>query len=462
MLKLSMAGRSGGRSWFGLALGFCLFAAGVSGGSGVAATAEDDLNAQHLVMIDDELVGDPREIPLIVETGSLRLEVVLEAAEGVRMILYNPSGLEAKLDEPNIAVTRVAGRHSVLLWDPRPGPWKVRLEGRGSYRLRVTTQGDLFVCCAQIFTRNQIFAFERSRLVIGSEQQVQIFASGYTIDSIDVGMVDQRGNQIAPVPFRQNDPSNISGFTILLAVPSQPFRLKVEGRDLAGKPFRRIIPPLCIPVKGTEADENDRQAANPRTIEELRQTVTRGPHRIIRTHIVHWSDEPLITPSGNQIGIRLRFRATFPTEAVYSPYPILHPDRIDQGYTGALNLRLQRATVTPSPIGMNGSAWTPGSQVRFGAGIEYDFVVDLVPTYTATTSGTAADGKLCLNYRAFSQPETRHRFEKEISSRKRMRFRFNVAGSDLEGKATALTEQTYIPDIWWQGLQREGVTECKF
>ena len=43
-----------------------------------------------------------------------------------------------------------------------------------------------------------------------------------------------------------------------------------------------------------------------------------------------------------------------------------------------------------------------------------------------------------------------------------MRFRFNVAGSDLEGKATALTEQTYIPDIWWQGLQREGVTECKF
>ena len=168
MLKLLMAGRSGGRSWFGLALGFCLFAAGVSGGSGVAATAEDDLNAQHLVMIDDELVGDPREIPLIVETGSLRLEVVLEAAEGVRMILYNPSGLEAKLDEPNIAVTRVAGRHSVLLWDPRPGPWKVRLEGRGSYRLRVTTQGDLFVCCAQIFTRNQIFAFERSRYTDGS------------------------------------------------------------------------------------------------------------------------------------------------------------------------------------------------------------------------------------------------------------------------------------------------------
>lgn len=452
------------RSLIGLGLVFGLVASGMGGERGGALLApaislaiQDDSNAQHLAIVEDELAGQRREIQLAVETGALRLELVLEGAEGVGMVLFNPTGGQVKLDEPNIVVSNATGRRSILLWDPRPGAWKVQLEGQGAFRFRAISQGDLFVCCAQIFTLNQVFALERSRLVPGSYQQVQIFASGYAIDSLDVQMIDQQGRQVAPVRFRQNDPSNISGFILLLEVPARPFRLMVEGRDLSGKPFRRVLAPLFSPVPGP--GEGDQLAPNPQAIEDLRRSTTSGPRQVIRTHIVSWSDEPLLTANGNQIGMRIRFNATFPVAASYTPYPSLYPDRIGQGYTGALNLRVLRSSVTPQPTGMNGSVWTLNVRASFEAGREYSFVIDLVPSYALTTGN---DEKFCLNYRPYSQPDLVNRFEKEISSRRRQRFRFSVSGSDFEARVTALTEQSYVPEVWRLGLQREGATECRF
>ena len=55
-----------------------------------------------------------------------------------------------------------------------------------------------------------------------------------------------------------------------------------------------------------------------------------------------------------------------------------------------------------------------------------------------------------------------NRFENEISSQRRTRFRLSVSGSDLEGRMTSLTEQTYIPDTWLRGLRQEGAGECRF
>lgn len=470
-IQFASGGRRGLRPQTGLVLIIALASALAWGGGNDVLSSppaanpviEDDLNAQYLTMVEDELSGGPREIPLMVESGALRLEVILEAGVGVQLTLHNPSGRAVRLDEPNVLVNSGAGQRSILVWDPRPGSWAVRLEGSGGYRLRVISQGDLFVCCAQILTLNQVFALERSRLLAGSEQQVQIFASGYTIDSLDVQMIDQRAEPIGPVKFRQNDPSNLSGFTLLLEVPGRPFRLMVVGRDLTGKPFRRVLPPLFKPVNGpareSGGNEAEQQAPNPRTIEDLRRTATAGSRPITRTRIISWSDEPLLTGTGNQIGIRLRFRAAFPTDANYTPFPSLYPERISQGYTGALNLRVHNSSVSPQPAEVSGAAWTLNTRARFSAGVEYEFVVDLVPSYALTSSD---GGRFCLNYRPYTQPELINRFEKEISSQRRTRFRLNVSGSDLEGRMSALTEQTYIPDTWLRGLRQEGAVECRF
>lgn len=435
-------------------------------GGAQTQTVEEDPNAQHLAIVQGELSGKAREIVVMVEAGALRLESILEAGPGVRMSIINPADRPLVLDEPNVAVTATDQRRSILVWDPRPGVWRIRLEGQGRYRFRAISQGELFVCCGQILTLNQIFALERSRFVAGSAHQVQIFASGYSIDSIDIKLVDQDGEVIGPVRFRQNDPSNLSSYVLLLEVPTQPFRIMVEGRDLSDRPFRRILPPLITPLRDSDQRREaeplltDIPQPNPRAIEELRQTATAGLRQVTRTSILSWSDEPYLSARGNPIGIRVRFRATFPADANYTPFPTLYPDRIGQGYTGALNLQIHQATVSPQPIEMSQPAWSHITRGRFQAGIEYQFVIDLVPSYAFAQGGEKG---FCLNYRPYSnQPGLLERFEREISSRQRARFRFNVSGSNFEGRMVAVTEKTYLPVDWLNGLKREGAALCTF
>ena len=131
------------------------------------ARAQDDPNAQHLVYVTTTLTGEARDIEMPVEVGVMRLELILDAGDGVRLTLLNPLGRSHPLSEPNVATTNTPGRRTILIWDPRPGRWQVRLEGTGQLTLRAIVQGELFVCCGQIFTRNQVFAFERSRFVSG-------------------------------------------------------------------------------------------------------------------------------------------------------------------------------------------------------------------------------------------------------------------------------------------------------
>lgn len=420
---------------------------------------DEDPNAQHLAIVEGELRGGVREVVVMVEAGALRLESILEAERGVRMSIVNPADRPLILDEPNVAVTGTAQRRSILIWDPRPGVWRVRLEGQGRYRFRAISQGELFVCCGQILTLNQIFALERSRLIAGTSQQVQIFASGYSIDSIDINMIDQDGEVIAPVRFRQNDPSNLSSYVLLLEVPARPFRILVEGRDLSDHPFRRILPPLITPLREPGAEMTDIPPTNLRAIEELRQTATPGLRQITRTQVISWSDEPYLSPGGDQIGIRVRFRASFPADASYTPFPTLYPDRIGQGYTGALNLQIHQASVSPQPMEMSQPTWTHSTRARFRAGVEYQFVIDLVPAYALSQGGAKG---FCLNYRTYNQPGLLERFEREISGRQRTRFRFNVSGSNFEGRTIAVTEKSYAPVDWLNGLKRSGAQPCSF
>jgi hypothetical protein len=422
--------------------------------------AEDDPNAQNIVIVNAELAGGSREVSVPLEAGGIRLEFILDAGEGIRLTLFNPLGRLHPLDEPNIVARSAAGRRSILIFDPHPGEWRVRLEGTGRFTFRAIVQGELFICCGQIFTRNQVVAFERGRLVAGSRGQVQLFASGYAIESLDIRTVDAAGNTIAPVRFRQNDPSILSSYVLLFDVPDRPFRLLVDGRDLSGRPFQRLLPALITPVTSpTGADQSDQLDFNPQAIDELQRTTSTGRRQVVRSRIIDWSDEPLLTAKGNQIGMRIRYRIKFPVTDSYSAIPNLYPDRLGQAHTGALNLRVRQVSVTPLPAEMEQTGWLSNARGRYLADVEYQFVVDMIPYY-AWWQGP--ENGYCIQSKPYIQPGNRERFDRDVGSQQRLRFRFSVNGSDLEGRIGPLTEKTYVPATWLRSLKLEGAGECSF
>lgn len=436
--------------------------------AGQSVVAEEDPNAQNVAIVTAELAGGSREIPVPFEAGGIRLELILESGEGVRLTLFNPLGRVHPLDEPNVEVRATPGRRSILIWDPQPGEWRARLEGTGRFTFRAVVQGELFICCAQLFTRNQVFAIERGHLLAGSREQVQLFVSGNTIGSIDIRTIDAEARPIAPVRFRQNDLSNLSSFVLLLDVPDRPFRLLVDGRDLSGRPFQRVLTPLISPVTGpvagpvsgtTGPDRSAQPESNPQSLDELQRTTRTGQRSVVRSRIVTWSDEPLLTASGNQIGIRVRYRIRYPVTAQYSSIPNVYPDRIGRGYTGALNMRVRQVSVTPLPSEMEHQSWLSGARATYLADVDYQFVVDMVPGYAWWQE---KEGRYCIQSQPYIQSGQRERFERDITNPQRLRFRFSVNGSDLDGRIGPLTEHTYVPATWLNGLKGEGAGECRF
>jgi hypothetical protein len=452
-----------------------------------AACAQDDPNAQYILIQSDELAGQVREIEVPVEVGVWKLQFNLQFTGDVSWTIVTPSDRPLAQDMPNLAISSgkegATEKRSILLWDPRPGKWKIRLSGSGGFTTSVTTQGELHVCCIQFFGRAGVFSMDRYQPVRGARQHAQIHTSSYNIDTIEFRLIDEQGELIAPIKFRQSDYSIPYNFTLLLDTPDRPFRVAARGRDASGKSFQRVIGWLIRPQASDPINAGAIAGTNPRTEgaqaqeenqaqgwapQEWNQNVVEGEYKVIRAQIVSWSDEPLLTEKGNPIGIRLKYSVRFPVDGSYSPFPSLYPDRASRGFTGALGMRVHKGSVEPEPDGaQKSSQWLFGGRGTFKAGVVYNFSVDLIPNYVFFNE---QKGSFCLQTKAYIQsggpagpaghPGLRERFEREVMSDIKIRYRISISGIDLDGQPV-LTERTYAPNAWYQSYRREGAVDCQ-
>ncbi|MGE0131773.1 MAG: hypothetical protein AB7U82_27125 [Blastocatellales bacterium] len=439
------------------------------------ASAQDDPNAHYVLVQSGELASQTREIEVPVETGVFKLQFNLQHTGDAGWTIITPSGKPLDPDMPNLAISNskegAKGRRSILMWDPRPGKWKIRLSGSGKFTASVTAQGELHVCCIQFFGRNGVYPMDRFQPVRGARSHAQIYASGYNIGTIEFQLINEQGEIIAPVKFRQSDYSNPYNFTLLVETPGQPFRVLARGRDMNGKSFQRVIGWLVRPqssnaqAEGAQAEGGiqTRQWAPP---QEWNKDLVEGEYKVVRARIVSWTDEPLLSDKGNPIGIRLKYSISFPVEGSYSPFPSVYPERVSHGFTGALGMRVHKGSVEPAPDGLPPpTQWVFGGRGNFKADIVYNFTVDLIPNYAVFNEQKSA---FCLQTKAYSQQAgqpgnrmgLRERFEREVMSEVKIRYRLTISGTDLDGRQPMLTENAYAPIVWHRGYLKEGAGEC--
>ena len=444
--------------WLGLAL-LCLLPARSLAVSPFTSTdLEEDPQSQYVTIISGELAaGQSREILLPLEPGILRLEFVLRFTGSVEMTVLDAVGRPLDPTLPPVQAQEVAGRRSLLLWDPRPGTWKVRLEGEGSYTFAALVQGELYFCCGYLVTPTGMHPLNRVTTGRGRRYRLQVYLSGFQMDRLDLQLVDGQGREIAPVSFRQNDLSSLTGLLALLEVPDRPFRVRATGVDLSGKPFQRVLFPILQPADSAATPELDSQK-DPLLL-ELAETARPGEQTLVRAQLLTWSDGPLPGEGGVEIGVRLRYTLRFPVTGVYSPLPQLYPERMPPASTGALTMRLHQMRVTPLPDGLSPAATSSLLTGRFTyqAGVDYQFEADLVPNYVLSPPSSAG---FCLQLRVYHQPGLRERFEQEVSRERRTRYRFTIPGSTLEARNPALTAQAYDPVRWHAAHLRRNTPTC--
>jgi hypothetical protein len=426
------------------------------------ANAQDDPNAQYIALFSGNLSAEPREIDVPVEVGVLRLQYSVKFSDRLDLTIITPLGKPLDLGDPNVTSTEIKGRRTISMWDPKPGIWKMRLSGSGAFATAVTVQGDLYICCMQFFGRNGVYMMDRFQPARGSKQQAQVYASGYQLDTIEFQLINEQGELISPLKFRQSDYSNPSGFTLLFDTPAHPFRVLARGRDTNGKAYQRVfhwlIRTLNADGPNPQSENAPADTYNNQILQELSKGAGEGEQKIIRAQILKWSDEQLLSEKGNPIGIRLNYSMRFPVEGSYSPFPQLYPERIGSGYTGALSMRVHRGNVEPSPEGVkNPGQLVFGVRATFKTNVIYNFSVDLVPNYTIYNEQRKS---FCVQTKPYTQQGVRERFEREVAGEVKLRFRFSISGTDLDGRLPTLTENTYVPNAWYRGYQREGAMNC--
>src|SRR5215468_4719135 len=160
------------------------------------ASAQDDPNSQYILIQSSELTRETREIEVPVEVGVWKLQFNLQSAGGLDWTIITPSDRPLSTDMPNLTITNTregaTERRSILIWDPRPGKWKIRLSGSGKFTTSVTTQGELHVCCIQFFGRAAGYSMDRFQPVRGARHQAQVYASGYNVETIEFLMINEQ------------------------------------------------------------------------------------------------------------------------------------------------------------------------------------------------------------------------------------------------------------------------------
>ena len=420
------------------------------------AIAQDDPNAQYLALVTQSLNDESRDIAVTVEATTLRLFFTVQTTDAVTWQLIAPPGRVFNTTAGNVLITDTPNKKVIAIWDPRPGEWQVRLKGKGSFTLTASAQSEIYGCCLNLLGRNAVPS-ERSPIAVGSRPQATVYLSGNNAETVNFELISERGDVIAPVAFRQNDFSNPYNFFLQWEMPNQPCRIRATGRSIHGLPYQRVYPNVFQPQTNAPITEN----APPVVVSanDNLMPYVQGEFRIVRAEVVKYRDEQLLSAQGNPIGVRFTYTMVFPREGVYLPQPNLYPERISSGYTGALSLRIARSTVAPLPENADQPNQILFSgRARYQSGVPYTFTVDLVPNFAMWRE----DKKdYCLMTRSYNSPGMKERFERELNSDERLRYRVTISGTDLDGRQSNLTEKGYAPRLWLQSFTKENVGECQ-
>ena len=423
---------------------------------GLSQAWPEEPNAQYILFASGTLQGEQREYEVPVEAKTFRLQFWARLTGELSFDVVGPLGKSQTLTDPNVSSTISKERQSLVVFDPKPGLWRVRLSGSGTFTAAVSTQSELYICCMSLLSSSgpQGHPLPPTVQLRSRQQAMQLSLAGIEVLSVGFDLIDENNRVIKPVKLRQNDYSNPYLMIMLVETSTQPFRVMARGEDHTGYAFQRVFPTLFQPP----IEEGAVAVAQDQLLADLIQNAEAGPYRVVRASVLEMTDEVLLSEAGAPIGVRLKFALRFPRDGFYTPLPQVFPERIAYGYTGALSLRVQRVEIAPFPEGPQSTVTMRYlSRASYRANQLYRFTVDLVPNYAQYNDQKHA---FCIMTKAFSYG-SRDRFLNEVTNEARMRFRISIMGTDMDGRQPATTEQSYIPNLWYSSFLKEGAAECQ-
>ena len=293
------------------------------------------------------------------------------------------------------------------------------------------------------------------------------------IATVRFELVSESGQFLSMVPaIRIGDGADAGEYNLQVEVPQQAFRFRIEGRDLQGRPYSSVFPKLFVPLEGAApkpelpAGMNEHQSRRLQNLMDAFevQALTRfaaarkahpdGTIRIARWSLSAATYEPLVSPLGNVLGVRVRFQVRFESPGYYTLAPYVFPLYANFRWRGTVGMKVLDAAVDPA-LAADGAA----DALRYGAAMHYEadtayrLKFDFVPDYVIRNE---AGTRYCLNIQSLRNTARLPVWEEIRASEEPVKYRVDISSLNFFSEAAAMSPQK----TYYEGFLREGALDC--
>ncbi len=169
---------------------------------------------------------------------------------GTQLELRQPSGAKIEQGAGGAEITELHCGRIVTVSSPAVGTWQARISGRGRFWLQAQAQSDIYFIAAEFVQLGGRPAHEGlfripGQPLAGKPATLQVSMSAQAARTTDFFLAGEDGRKIQAVRLRpKNSDREFLEFVGEVKLPSLPFRVAVEGRDLRGHPYQRFFASL--------------------------------------------------------------------------------------------------------------------------------------------------------------------------------------------------------------------------
>jgi hypothetical protein len=308
----------------------------------------------------------------------------------------------------------------------------------------------------------------------GKQELVEATLFGQeAIANVRFELVSESGQLLSVVPaFPIGDGADADEYYLQVDVPPQAFRIRIEGRDLQGRPYASVFPKLFLPLEGSAPkpqlpvglteDQSRRlqswidasEAETSARFASARNAYPDGMIRIARWSVSAATYEPLASPLGNILGVRVRFQVRFESPGNYALAPHVFPLYANFRWRGTVGMKVLDARVEPA-LASDGAAdaLRYGGAAHYESGVTYRFTFDFVPDYILRNAGGT---RYCLNTEGLRNNARLPVWEEIRASAEPVKYRVDISSLNFVSETSALAPQK----AYYEGFLREGALDC--
>ncbi|CAH1248685.1 VWA7 [Branchiostoma lanceolatum] len=196
--------------------------------------------------------GSGRVVPLEVDSALLELVISLVAANSApNVAIETPGGTQQVFGTPDAEIVVNVGTNRLYqIKNPSPGTWRLRLRDSQQYMLEVT--GKSIVDFSYQFmktTSNGILLPIDGRPVAGVNTTVivDVLGSENVRQLTRISLVNEVGNELVSSAMTAVGGLLAAKYSAVAAIPTEEFRVKIEGKDVNNTVFQRVQPTFIQP-----------------------------------------------------------------------------------------------------------------------------------------------------------------------------------------------------------------------